>query len=174
MTREKIMQDQINNSTDIAETADQFLSFLIDDEEYGIEILKVQEIKSWGPYTPLPKSPDYVLGVINLRGAIVPIIDLRCRFGLPPTDYTATTAVIIVRTGEGENARIIGLVVDSVSEVYHLSPDAIQDASDGHSGDKANYVRGFGQIGTKLVILVNLDPIITQSLGQIEQMADAA
>ncbi|MFK7862342.1 MAG: chemotaxis protein CheW [Granulosicoccus sp.] len=168
------MQDSNNTSTDIAETADQFLSFLIAGEEYGIEILKVQEIKSWGPYTPLPKSPDYVLGVINLRGAIVPIIDLRSRFGLPPTDYTATTAVIIVRTGSDDHARIIGLVVDSVSEVYHLSPDAIQDASEGSSSEKESYVRGFGQIGDKLVILVNLDPIIMESLGQIQKMADAA
>ncbi len=168
------MKDVSTTNSDIAETADQFLSFLIADEEYGIEILKVQEIKSWGPYTPLPKSPDYVLGVINLRGAIVPIIDLRARFGLPTTDYTATTAVIIVRTGGSEDARIIGLVVDSVSEVYHLSPDAIQDASDNAAADRANYVRGFGQIDDKLVILVNLDPIITQSLGQIQQIADAA
>lgn len=168
------MQDNSSTSTDIAETADQFLSFLIAGEEYGIEILKVQEIKSWGPYTPLPKSPDYVLGVINLRGAIVPIIDLRNRFGLPSTDYTATTAVIIVRTGEADQTRIIGLVVDSVSEVYHLSPDAIQDASEGTPGEKASYVRGFGQIADKLVILVNLEPIILESLGQIQQMADAA
>ena len=168
------MHDQTTSSTDIAETADQFLSFLISGEEYGIEILKVQEIKSWGPYTPLPKSPDYVLGVINLRGAIVPIIDLRLRFGLKETEYDATTAVIIVRTGTEDNTRIIGLVVDSVSEVYHLSPDAIQDAAEGSTGEKASYVRGFGQIEDKLVILVNLDPIITQSLGQIQQLADAA
>lgn len=168
------MQDKSDTLNDIAETADQFLSFLIAEEEYGIEILKVQEIKSWGPYTPLPKSPDYVLGVINLRGAIVPIIDLRCRFGLPATDYTPTTAVIIVRTGSDDQARIIGLVVDSVSEVYHLSPDAIQDASETSSSEKASYVRGFGQIDDKLVILVNLDPIITESLGQIQQIADAA
>lgn len=168
------MTDKTTTSNDISETADQFLSFLIAGEEYGIEILKVQEIKSWGPYTPLPKSPDYVLGVINLRGAIVPIIDLRSRFGLPPTDYTATTAVIIVRTGEGDNERIIGLVVDSVSEVYHLSPDVIQDAAETSNSEKASYVRGFGQIEDKLVILVNLDPIITQSLGQIEQMSEAA
>jgi len=168
------MQDQSKTSTDIAETADQFLSFLIAGEEYGIEILKVQEIKSWGQYTPLPKSPDYVLGVINLRGAIVPIIDLRSRFGLPPTEYTATTAVIIVRTGVDDHARIIGLVVDSVSEVYHLSPDAIQDAAEGGNTEKASYVRGFGQISDKLVILVNLDPIISESLGHIQRMADAA
>lgn len=168
------MQDELSTSTDIAETADQFLSFLIAGEEYGIEILKVQEIKSWGQYTPLPKSPDYVLGVINLRGAIVPIIDLRCRFGLPPTEYTPTTAVIIVRTGDDDHERIIGLVVDSVSEVYHLAPDAIQDASQSGTSERDTYVRGFGQIEDKLVILVNLDPIITESLGQIQQMADAA
>lgn len=168
------MQDLDSNSKDIAETADQFLSFLIAGEEYGIEILKVQEIKSWGQYTPLPKSPDYVLGVINLRGAIVPIIDLRCRFGLPPTDYTATTAVIIVRTGTDDDARIIGLVVDCVSEVYHLAPDAIQDASESGTQERESYVRGFGQIADKLVILVNLDPIISETIGQIQNMADAA
>lgn len=168
------MQNEVTSSNDIAETADQFLSFLIAEEEYGIEILKVQEIKSWGQYTPLPKSPDYVLGVINLRGAIVPIIDLRKRFGLPSTEYTATTAVIIVRTEDSDHARIIGLVVDSVSEVYHLAPDAIQDASDHSNTEKANYVRGFGQIGEKLVILVNLDPIIAASLNQIQQLAEAS
>lgn len=164
----------INSEKDIAETADQFLSFLIAGEEYGIEILKVQEIKSWGQYTPLPKSPDYVLGVINLRGAIVPIIDLRLRFGLPSTEYDATTAVIIVRAGVDDAERIIGLVVDSVSEVYHLSPDAIQEASESQTAEEGNYVRGFGQIEDKLVILVNLEPIITQSLGEIRQMAEAS
>lgn len=168
------MQFQSTPSNDIAETADQFLSFLIADEEYGIEILKVQEIKSWGAYTPLPKSPEYVLGVINLRGAIVPIIDLRCRFGLPTTEYTATTAVIIVRTESHEQSRIIGLVVDSVSEVYHLSQDAIQDASETGTSEKESYVRGFGQIDDKLVILVNLDPIISSSLGELQQLAEAA
>jgi purine-binding chemotaxis protein CheW len=115
-----------------------------------------------------------VLGVINLRGAIVPIIDLRRRFGLPATQYTDTTAVIIVRTEDSDQARIIGLVVDSVSEVYHLAPDAIQDASDHPNADKANYVRGFGQIGEKLVILVNLDPIIAASMQQIDRMAEAS
>ena len=168
------MPDQNTNSKDMAETADQFLTFLIADEEYGIEILKVQEIKSWGSYTPLPKSPDYVLGVINLRGAIVPIVDLRCCFGIPSAEYTATTAVIIVRTGDDEHERIIGLVVDSVSEVYHLAPEAIQEASETSSSEKSTYVRGFGQIEDKLVILVNLDPIITQSLKSIDKKADAA
>lgn len=168
------MNTEFNSNKDIAETADQFLSFLIAEEEYGIEILKVQEIKSWGQYTPLPKSPDYVLGVINLRGAIVPIIDLRCRFGLPPTEYTTTTAVIIVRNEDSEQARIIGLVVDSVSEVYHLAPDAIQEATEHPNSDKANYVRGYGQIAEKLVILVNLDPIIAASLDQIQKMAEAS
>ncbi|MFK7891302.1 MAG: chemotaxis protein CheW [Granulosicoccus sp.] len=168
------MNSEPVSEKDMAETADQFLSFLIADEEYGIEILKVQEIKSWGQYTPLPKSPDYVLGVINLRGAIVPIIDLRCKFGLPPTEYTATTAVIIVRNEESDQSRIIGLVVDSVSEVYHLAPEAIQEAKEHTNSAKASYVRGFGQIGEKLVILVNLEPIIAASLDQMQQLAEAS
>lgn len=151
----------VNN---VEETASQFLTFMLGDEEYGIEILKVQEIKSWGPFTPLPKSPEHVLGVINLRGAIVPIVDLRCRFELPPADYTSTTAIIIVRSEIDEQARIVGLVVDRVSEVYHLDSDAIQETSDATALIKGQYIRGFGQIDDKMVILINLDPIVESSL----------
>ena len=165
------MHQQDNTSKNIVETADQFLTFLLGDEEYGIEILKVQEIKSWGPYTPLPKSPEHVLGVINLRGAIVPIIDLRCRFDLPTADYSSTTAIIIVRSEIDDQMRIVGLVVDQVSEVYHLNSDAIQETHDTTTGSiGGQYIRGFGQMDGKMVILINLEPIIESSLDAGEFM----
>lgn len=158
------MQSSQSERKDNADTADQYLTFLLGDGEYGVEILKVQEIKSWGPYTPLPNSPDYLLGVINLRGAIVPIIDLRKRFSLPVAEYTSTTAIIIVRVEDHNQTRVVGLVVDLVSDVYHLSQDAIQDDVDLTSDQHGKYIRGLGQIDEKMVILINLEPIVASSL----------
>ena len=165
------MQLDIKEDHDTIEATNQFLTFLLDKEEYGVEILNVQEIKSWGPYTPLPKSPDHVLGVINLRGAIVPIIDLRSRFKLPPSKPTATTAIIIVRSEQENQIRIIGLVVDSVSEVYQLHDENVQDAAEMHNtGESAansiptNFVRAFGKIDNKLLILINLEPIVSSTV----------
>ena len=149
---------------DVASTADQYLTFLLGDEEYGIEILKVQEIKSWGPCTPLPRAPDYLLGVVNLRGAIVPIVDLRRRFGLEAAAYDSTTAVIIVRAEEGSGVRIVGLVVDRVSEVYHLARDTIQESADVTGSAPGNFIRGLGQIEDKMIILLDLAPVVGSSL----------
>lgn len=149
----------------IDESANQYLTFLLNGEEYGVEILKVQEIKSWGPYTPLPRSPEHVVGVINLRGAIVPIVDLRARMGLPTKEMTSTTAVIIISVDYEQQTRTVGLVVDQVSEVYQLLPDSIQNASDSNRpADQAGYIKAFGHIDDKLLILINLDPIIASTI----------
>ena len=153
------------NPTAIDETANQYLTFLLNGEEYGIEILKVQEIKSWGPYTPLPRSPDFVLGVINLRGAIVPILDLRARLGLPSTEVSSTTAIIIISAEYEQQVRTMGLVVDSVSEVNQLLPQDIQQASEVNSNvDPDGYISAFGRVDEKLITLLNLDPIIVSTL----------
>lgn len=153
------------NPTAINETANQYLTFLLNGEEYGIEILKVQEIKSWGPYTPLPRSPDFVLGVINLRGAIVPILDLRARLGLPSTEVSSTTAIIIITAEYEQQVRTMGLVVDSVSEVNQLLPQDIQQASEVNSNvDPDGYISAFGRVDEKLIILLNLDPIVVSTL----------
>lgn len=145
-------------------TAHQYLTFLLEKEEYGVEILKVQEIKSWATLTPLPNAPAHLLGVINLRGAIVPVIDLKIRFGLTAADPASTRVIIIVRVGEGAEARIVGLVVDRVSEVYHLEPSEVQESVESRSGIGHGFVRGIGQIDGKMVILINLEPIVASSL----------
>lgn len=147
---------------------DQFLTFLLGGEEYGIEILDVQEIKSWGPYTRVPRSPEHVLGVINLRGAIVPLVDLRCRFGLPDPSYDAVTAVIIVRSRSMEGGRVVGLVVDQVSEVYRLDEASIQDTDAMASGQRARFIRGFGRMDDKLVILLDLATVVSSCLATDE------
>jgi len=123
------MQIQATTAGDAVQSGDQYLTFMLGGEEYGIEILDVQEIKNWGPITPLPRSEKHMLGVINLRGAIVPVLDLRVRFGLPDPSYDSTTSVVIVRCNGSSGPRIVGLVVDCVSEVYHLDPGDIQERS---------------------------------------------
>ena len=167
------MLAESTNPTATNESANQYLTFLLNGEEYGIEILKVQEIKSWGPYTPLPKSPDFVLGVINLRGAIVPILDLRARLGLPSAEVSSTTAIIIITAEYDQQVRTMGLVVDSVSEVNQLLPQDIQQASEVNSNvDPDGYISAFGRVDENLVILLNLDPIIVSTLEPIPE-ADA-
>lgn len=159
------MSTELAQAEVVQGSANQFLTFLLDNEEYGIEILNVQEIKSWGPYTPLPRSPDHVLGVINLRGAIVPIVDLRARLGIPTTEMTSTTAIIIVSVEFEQQERKVGLVVDCVSEVYQLMPENIQSADEGqNSGDDKGYINAYGHIEDKLLILINLEPIISSTL----------
>ena len=156
------------------ESANQYLTFLLNDEEYGIEILKVQEIKNWGPFTPLPRSQPHVLGVINLRGAIVPILDLRAKLGLPTTDVTSTTAIIIISAEYDQQIRTLGLVVDSVSEVYQLLPDNIQKTNEANrTVDPEGYIRAFGSVDEKFLILLNLEPIFASTL-QPDELLDAA
>ena len=165
MNKDKKMLAETIPTSGTEKSADQFLTFLLGDEEYGIEILKVKEIKSWGPYTPVPKSLPHVLGVINLRGAIVPIIDLRVRLDLPTLEFTSTTAIIIVEVEFENNMRTMGLVVDSVSEVYQLLPADIQKAAEVDSTlDPEGFVEAFGHVEDKLLILLNLDPIVSSTL----------
>src|ERR1700732_1218106 len=102
------------------ESSEQYLTFLLAGEEYGVDILRVQEIKGWDKVTRIPHTPDYVLGVINLRGAVVPILDLRRRFGLETIAFGPTTVVIVVRVMSGRDERTVGVVVDAVSEVYNV------------------------------------------------------
>src|SRR5450631_1044840 len=106
--------------TSSTETSEQYLTFMLAGEEYGIDILRVQEIKGWDKVTRIPHTPNYVLGVINLRGAVVPILDLRCRFGLEAMEFGPKTVVIVVRVAGARAERTIGMVVDAVSEVYNV------------------------------------------------------
>lgn len=134
----------------------QFLTFIMADEEYGVDILTVQEIRSWEEITVLPNAPEFVKGVINLRGTIVPIIDLRLRFGLPSIEYGPLTVVIVVKIEFEHDSKIIGITVDAVSEVYSISE---QDAKAVPSISEANnddYVAGLVNVGEKMVALIDL------------------
>ncbi|AQA18116.1 chemotaxis protein CheW [Halioglobus japonicus] len=138
----------------------QYLTFILANEEYGVEILRVQEIRGWSKVTPLPNSPEYLKGVINLRGTIVPIIDLRERFSLEPLEYGSTTVVIVVRVENGEEDRVMGLVVDAVSEVYTLGDSQCQLPPEFGSRLEDKFVKSLASVEDKMIIVLDVDAFL--------------
>jgi purine-binding chemotaxis protein CheW len=139
---------------------EQFLTFKLSGQEYGISALKVQEIKGWEKVTPIPNSPAYIRGVLNLRGLIVPVIDLRLRFNLEEIGYTPVTAIVVVNISE----RLAGLVVDSVSDVIEVSEDQRCIAPDFEGHKDREFISGLAQIDGKLLILLDVDRLINPEL----------
>jgi purine-binding chemotaxis protein CheW len=144
--------------------AQQYLSFFLGGQEYAIDILRVQEIKGWDTVTRVPYSPDYILGVINLRGSIVPVIDLRVRFSLPNAAYDAATVIIVVHVAGARAERIVGVVVDAVSDVYSISGDSIQPAPDVVGSVTDMFVMGLASLESKLVIVLDIERVVTTSV----------
>ncbi|WP_461482153.1 chemotaxis protein CheW [Porticoccus sp.] len=138
----------------------QYLTFILAEEEYGVEILRVQEIRGWSKVTPIPNSPSYLRGVINLRGNIVPIIDLRERFGIAPMEYGPTTVVIVVRVRGDSAERIMGIVVDAVSEVYTVGAKDCQSPPDFGNVIDEQFVKGLASVDEKMVILLDIDLLL--------------
>lgn len=147
-----------------AEDAGQYLTFQLGREEYAVDILRVQEIKGWERATRIPHTPEYVLGVINLRGAIVPIIELRKRFALESTEFGSTTVVIVVKVTSPHGERTVGMVVDAVCEVYSVSNADVKAPPEvGASVDTA-FVKGFATVENKMLILLDIDRLINASI----------
>jgi purine-binding chemotaxis protein CheW len=134
----------------------QYLTVNLAHEEYGIDILAVREIRGWTAVTRIPQAPDYVLGVLNLRGAIVPVIDMRLRFGLAREDYTATTVTVII-TVAGRN---FGVVVDAVSDVLDIAPDKVRPVPDMGTTVDTEYLKGLTSIGERMVLLLDVDKLL--------------
>jgi len=155
--------EQVNEMVDQQHgenAAGQYLTFMLAGEEYGLEILRVQEIKGFDSVTPIPNTPEHVLGVLNLRGAVVPIVDLRKRFALESVPYTPTTVVIVVRMAGTDRERTVGLVVDAVSEVYRLEGGDIQPAPDMGGAISTEFVRGLATVDEKMLILLEVDHLV--------------
>lgn len=151
---------------------DQFLTFILGDETYGIDILRVQEIRGWESPTQLPNMPGYVKGVINMRGAVVPIIDMRERFNISKPTYDESTVVIVIHVNhraegsEMEVQKTIGLVVDGVSDVHDVNIDQLQH-SPSFGDNKAvseEYVRGLATLEEIMVIILNIDLLANQGI----------
>ena len=148
----------------------EMLSFRLGKEEYGISILKVQEIRGYEAPTRLANAPAFLKGVINLRGRIVPVVDMRIKFGFANPAYDGLTVVIILNIGQ----HVIGMVVDSVSEVVSLSADQIRPAPSMGSLD-AGYLRGLGTVGERMLILLDIDALMqSEELGLVPSLALAA
>lgn len=147
----------------IDENADQYLTFILAGEEYAIDILRVQEIKGWNKITSLPGTPDYLQGVINLRGTIVPIVDLRIRFNMPTIVYGPTTVVIVLKVLGDEHDRIMGIIVDAVSDVHNLQHDAIKPAPEVNTTVDNRFVSGLTTINDKMVVLMDIDALLNSS-----------
>lgn len=138
----------------------QFLSFLLNGEEYGVDILRVQELRGWTPVTPVPDMPDYLQGVLNLRGAIIPVIDLRIRFGLPVPEYGPTTVVIVVKVDSGNSERVMGIIVDAVAETYTLSTSSIQPAPQVGGVINPEFITGLVSQEDTMIVLMDVDELM--------------
>ena len=145
--------------TDNSNGIDEFLTFTLGKEEYGIDILKVQEIRGYDSVTTIANSPKFIKGVINLRGIIVPIVDMRIKFNLGNVEYNQFTVVIILNIGK----RVVGMVVDGVSDVITLTSTQIKPAPEFGSTFDTEYLTGLGTIDERMLILVDIEKLMTSN-----------
>lgn len=138
----------------------QYLTFTLADEEYGVDILRVQEIKGWTPVTQIPNAPDFLKGVLNLRGVIVPIVDLRMRFNLEAVEYTPTTVVIVLSLLHEGAERTFGVVVDAVSDVLNISTADIRPKPDFGTVVDADFIWGLATVDEHMVMLLDIDRLL--------------
>ena len=135
----------------------ELLTFTLGNEEYGIDILKVQEIRGYEAVTTIANAPEFIKGVINLRGVIVPIVDMRIKFKLGSVTYDETTVVIILNIAN----RVVGMVVDGVSDVTTLKPDEIKPAPEFGAGLDVQYLLGLGTVDDRMIILVDIEKLMS-------------
>jgi purine-binding chemotaxis protein CheW len=157
-------QTQIDVTMQTQANAEQYLTFVLAEEEYGVDILRVQGIRGWNAVTRIPNTPDYILGVINLRGMVVPIVDLRRCFKLPSTTFGPMTVVVVVKVLNKERERTIGLVVDAVSDVYNVVGEAMKPPPDFGGAISTDFVKGLATVNDKMIILLDIDFLINTAV----------
>ncbi len=148
------VMEKMGHST--AKGAREYLTFRLDQEEYGIDILKVQEIRGYEPPTRIANAPPFIKGVVNLRGTIVPIVDMRLKFHCAQAQYDSFTVVIILSLFE----RVVGIVVDSVSDVLELAPDSIKPAPQMESAIDSGCLLGLGSVAERMLILLDIEKLM--------------
>ncbi|NRA53913.1 MAG: purine-binding chemotaxis protein CheW [Gammaproteobacteria bacterium] len=147
----------------------QFLTFILNGVEYGVDILQVHEIRGWTETTQLPDTPPFIKGVINLRGTIVPILDLRERFSLASVEYGPTTVVIVLNINNNGKALVLGIVVDAVSDTHMINQADIRSTPDCSESLNTQYLQGLVEIDEKLILLLNVDTLLSPQ--QLDQVA---
>jgi len=152
----------IETAQELSGTTRQFITFTIGASVFGVDVMAVREITAWVETTPLPNTPEYVRGVINLRGAIVPVLDLRARFGIGMTEPTKYHVVIIVSLGK----RLIGLLVDAVSDIVSVGEETIKSVPEVETDVDQRFIEGILTLPEQVVALVALDKLMTRHLAQ--------
>jgi purine-binding chemotaxis protein CheW len=153
---------------------DEYLTFRLGDEDYGVDILRVQEIRGWETVTRIPNSPDYVKGVLNLRGSIVPIIDMRQRLGMTVMPYSKGTVVIVLRVKNAHTERNIGVVVDEVSDVLTAQQSGIRNTPEFGGGVTTDFISGLADAGSKMIMLLDVDKLLSQGEANEQECTEAA
>ncbi len=150
----------------------QYLTFKLSDEIFGVDVSQVREILDYIKITKVPQTPAFMCGVINLRGSVVPVVDMRLKFGMPKTEQTVNTCIVVLEVNlEGENT-VLGAMVDSVQEVFELSPSEIEPAPRMGSKLKTGYIKGMGKRDDNFIILLDIDKVFSleelEMIGQIQ------
>jgi len=156
---ETAIQTKRTNRT-LLDKEGKYLTFALANEEYGLEILKVREIFGYMDITAVPQTPDYVKGVINLRGQVIPVIDLRTKFGMETADVTEETCIIVVEITHGDHKFSTGIVVDHVQEVLDIAGEDIEKAPQFGSAVNTDFILGMGKIGNSVKILLDIDRVL--------------
>ncbi|MGH1486677.1 MAG: chemotaxis protein CheW [Cellvibrionaceae bacterium] len=160
----------------MSDATNEYLTFILDQEEYGVSILAVQEIRVWSAVTDMPNTPDYVKGVVNLRGVIVPIVDLRQRLNKASTEYNENTVVIILKETIDDKSIIVGIVVDAVSDVYKFSNKDVKSSPDFGSEIDSRFIHGMATVEEKIIIILDAKKLLDvkelyQISGSLNQIA---
>ena len=154
------LAEKTDHATGAVEREGKYLTFMLDEEEYGVGILKVKEIIGMMPITAVPQTPGFVKGVINLRGKVIPVVDLRLKFGMQPMEYTERTCIIVVEIAGKNNTIQIGTVVDAVSEVLNIKAEDVEETPSFGSTLDTGYILGMAKIEGGVKILLDIDQVL--------------
>lgn len=160
MSEQLQVNDSLEAIDEVEEGAEQYLTFQLNNEEYGVEILRVQEIKGWDTVTHIPNTPPFLCGVLNLRGTIVPVVDLRLRFGMPFRNYTKMTVVVVLKV-EGVTQRTVGIVVDAVSDAHNIKPEDVKPSPSLGTQLDTEFISGLVDLGNNMVMLLDIDRLLS-------------
>jgi len=148
-------------ATPATANAGKYLTFALGPEEFGLQILKVREIIGYMEVTAVPQTPHFVKGVINLRGQVIPVVDLRAKFSMEAIEVTEQTCIIVVETSQGSRKSSTGIVVDRVQEVLDITEESIEEAPDFGTAVETSFILGMGKIGNSVKILLDIDRVLT-------------
>lgn len=150
------------SSTEAIQAA-QYLTYRLEDEVFAVDVAKVREILDYTPATKIPGTPDFISGIINVRGSVIPVVNMRIKFGLPNTEKTVNTCIVVMEIGNDEEKTILGALVDSVQEVFELEAAMIEPPPKMGTRLKTEYIKGIGKRNNELIIILDIDRVFSNS-----------